>query len=273
MKTKTWLPVFPGFYGTLYEPDVEMEMERIREERADRKLSELPFDAVKFDYWTYQNEIAEKCVQFVERELEGYVKKISFEKISSPREYNFTNDAIHIEVETNEANRDNIRAYLSANFEQFETYIRERYTSYDGFLSHYSNNVHDWMDKECLQDEHKLGAILDFIIRNLFEDGDVEDEMLYFAEGVYLSAENYDECTVMEYCAVCNEFYKPELRKGNICPECFEANRRDLDVICCAECGEEITSPECKRSFIYQLKHGKIQPDQVFCDVHQLIHA
>lgn len=276
MKIKTWLPVFPRFYGTWHEPDEDMEMENIAEHRRDFGLTELPYDAIKFDYHEFGEKIAEDCVKFFEQEMAEFVKKVRYERVNSPKGYNFSNYSIYIEIELNESNRDNLIAYLVANFEAFKTYIHDRYTSYDGFLSHYNNDAEWWMDKGCLRDEHKLGAILDFVIRHKFEaeQRDVEQEMYEFAiQDNHLSASNYDECCVMEYCASCREFYKPELRKGNICPECFEANRRDYSIVCCADCGEEITSEGHKRSFIHQLKHGLIQPTEVFCDIHQLAHV
>ena len=53
---------------------------------------------------------------------------------------------------------------LNAKKETFKEYIKERYTSRDGFISHYSNNAEDWITRESFKDSHKLGQILNFLL-------------------------------------------------------------------------------------------------------------
>ena len=64
--------------------------------------------------------------------------------------------------------------YLLANFQTFDRYIADRYTSRDGFISYHSTDPFDWLD-EFTNDEHKLGAVMDFILRN----EDVEEPMYF----------------------------------------------------------------------------------------------
>ncbi len=271
-KVKTWLPVFPGFYGTMYEPDEDNEMESIRYARNENKLSEIPWDAIKFDYKAYENDVAKDCCQYFENNMKQYVNKVIFERINSPREYNFANDSIHIIVELSGENIKNIKSFLRQNKESFDSHIKKHYTGYDGFISHYSNDSSDWLTNDSLIHEHKLGQILQFIAYETIED--VDQNMLeQSTEGNYLTAINYDECTEMEYCANCKEFYKAGLRKGNVCPECYNGSIKDLDIVICAHCGETITNEAYKRSMVHKVKHGIIKVDEIFCDVCALVIA
>jgi len=272
MKTiKTWLPVFPGFYGTYYEPQEDSEFEYINEQRECIHLSPLPFEAVKWDYDTYYNEIAKNACNYIESVLENFINAIKFEEIRSPKEYNFSNDAVNIEVELSEDNIKEIKLFLLNNKTDFEKYIRKNYTSYDGFLSHYNNDVNDWLDyiDTNLEHEHKLGAILQFICYQL--EDDIDEIMPEFVLiDCSLSASNYDECTIFNYCPNCKEFFNPANAKGNICNDCLEQSILDYDIIVCSCCGQEITNKWAKREFQHKLKHGFIKPTEIFCDIHQL---
>jgi hypothetical protein len=65
--------------------------------------------------------------------------------------------------------------YLKANFEAFTKYIKERYTSRDGFISFHSNYAPDWLVD---WDGHKVGSILNFICLNEgFEEPNYFDDL------------------------------------------------------------------------------------------------
>lgn len=196
-ETKTWLPVFSGFYGTIWETDndEEMEIENINDQRASKGLPPIEWDAIEWDYKGYTESVGKGFTKYVERDLKGLgvVDKITYEKVSSPREYNFANDSIHIEVGLTKVNEKNIRAYLRKHKDAFKKYLEDHYTSYDGFMSSYSNNVEVWLVDDYLTHEHKLGAVLNFILLN--EDDDYEMEVYedLHGNGVFLTATNYKE--------------------------------------------------------------------------------
>jgi hypothetical protein len=275
MKTiKTWLPIFPGFYNTFYELGEEPELEYIKEQRELIHLAPLPYEAIKWDYDTYHNEVAKNACNYIESVLENFVTAIKFEEIRSPKEYNFSNDAINIEVELSEENIIAIKTFLFDNIGNFRKYISETYTSYDGFLSYYNNGANDWLDyiDLNLEHEHKLGAILQFICYEL--ENDIANVMPEFIlMDVCLQASNYDECTMFNYCPNCKEFFNPATAKGNICNDCLEKSILDYGIIVCSCCGKKITNKWAKRQFQHKLKHGFIKPTEIFCDLHELILA
>jgi hypothetical protein len=85
---------------------------------------------------------------------------LTFEEMTSPREYNFQTDRIfaRIPVATVEALFTLSKRRKHARLAEV---IRERFTSYDGFLSHYSNELADWLRKPVTEwDHNELGTLL-----------------------------------------------------------------------------------------------------------------
>ncbi len=156
MKVKTYLPLFSGFYGSHWDdPCFDGEEEYFN-------LPEGMYFEEFIDWNAYHNHIAKEMCNEVESLLSDFVSSIEFEKISSPRYYNFENDAIHCEIDFNE---ESVMNYLNENKDAFSTYIRERYTSRDGFISLYENNAEEWLH-EWQEDSHKVGSVLQFICEN-----------------------------------------------------------------------------------------------------------
>lgn len=177
MKTiiKTYLPVFPGFYNTIFESDESNEIEHFRDETG----MDIDFDDINFDYQDYFNRVSQRCCEIVENELNSLNIEcdIKFENVVSPKYYNFSNDSINIEIEID---LQDVSKYLLNHLDLFKDYLRENYTSCSGFISHYSNEAHEWIND--LRHEHKLGSALNFILStegvdqwSLFDRMDGED--------------------------------------------------------------------------------------------------
>lgn len=186
-KINSWLPVFPGFYNTIFEPDCEDEINHWREETENPNLD---YYDLEWDYKEYENKIAIQACEFIESQLSHLFDiKIEMEEISSPREYNFYNDSINCIYTLSEDDLKSIHAYLIDNIEEFKDYLL-RYKSCSGFISYYSHYVNDWlMDywQQIKEHPHYLGSILEFIMQNEYgEDADLG--MLYSMNDVYLSA-------------------------------------------------------------------------------------
>lgn len=199
MKTKTWAPLFSGFYGTIWESEgmEENELYDINQQRLDKGLKAVEWDDLEFDYDEYTATVSKMFVVAMEGDLEerGLVKSFKFEKLSSPREYNFRNDSIHVEVTFTKKNLEAISQYLSEHKAAFNKYIKDTYSSYDGFFSSYSNSGDVWLAEgidELMGHEHKAGAVLQFILEH-----EGVEEMEYYehvtSNGGTLGASNYPE--------------------------------------------------------------------------------
>lgn len=210
MKTiETFLPVFPGFYGTIFEADTESELYSQNQER-DSSLPEIEYDDLDFDNKEYENEVVKQCTSFIEDQLKpmGLVTAIRFQSINSPREYNFANDSGNIEIDLTNKNIKAIKDYLKANADAYAKYLKGTYTSCDGFWSHYGNSIEEWSDytdgfKVWDNHAHHLGSVLQFICWN----EDITDESMYESLEVYVG----------EYCK-----YRTDQVKCESCGEWFE---------------------------------------------------
>ena len=100
---ETYLPLFPGFYNTIFEPYEANEIEYINTERKAKGLEPLEYNDFSFDYDGYYKDVAEKCCEYIENELKelGLITELKYQCVSSPKYYNYSNDSIYIEITPN----------------------------------------------------------------------------------------------------------------------------------------------------------------------------
>lgn len=202
LKTATWLPGFSGFYGSIWEENTgeEMELENVNEVRKEKGLPQLENDMeFDYDYRDYFGQLS-KCITdavSVRLKDDGFIDDWHYEKLSSPKEYNFVKDAIHVTFSLNSSNQKAIREFLRTHKEEFSEYLINHYSSYDGFLSSYSNNVEVWLVDDYLTHEHKLGAVLNFILETVLKaeghEGCLDFWIADKIETPILEVKNYDQ--------------------------------------------------------------------------------
>ncbi len=146
MKTfKTYAPVFPGFYCTMFGDilDREMDNNRAEHKEAVEGLGKMIVDVLNGELY--------------------YFVRFEFEEVFSPREYNFMNDSINVIAHPTEK--------LFSKFEEdkkaplFQEFVKERCSSRDGFVSFLSNNTasEDWQELT----EDTIGLYLEYIAQEL----------------------------------------------------------------------------------------------------------
>lgn len=188
-KIETFLPIFPGFYNTIFEFDDDNILYSINQDRQDSGLSEVNWDSLDIDYKQYESDSILELCNIIASELKDYVYNIELQKINNPKEYNYYNDSADVIIEPKP---EAIQAFIYANKEKFTEYLKQRYTSYDGFISHYDNNLESWeadtnrfLDYSI--DGHRLGAILEFIALVL----NIDQENIYYQLQDVISEYNY----------------------------------------------------------------------------------
>lgn len=192
---KTYLPIFQGFYNTIFEPDESNEIDYINSERESLGLKDIDYDDCKFDYTEHNNNTILGCSDYVETILKdiGINNTISNPTLIRPKFYNYSNDSINIDIEIN---INDIKAYLLSNIDAFKDYIKNRYTSYDGFISSYSNDAFYWLSDEIDNNpEHAIASCLEFIICNEIDDPTLD--MYYNIQDNYICCTNYTELTTI----------------------------------------------------------------------------
>jgi hypothetical protein len=201
-KVDTWLPVFSGFYGTIWESDdnEEREIEYINEQRGKKGLDPITWDEVDWNYAQHHLEVSKAVTRYIAADLKALllISEMTFQELRSPREYNFTNDSINVDVVLTAGNVKKIWAYLIEHKEAFKVYLKDRYTTRSGFFSSYSNDFDAWASPvnmgATLANGHMLGSVLNFILLN--ENGEDYEQEIYervFSNGCVLEAKNYRE--------------------------------------------------------------------------------
>ena len=151
MKTiKSYLPIFQGFYGTLFDSEQAEEMVL--------EYEDLQFEEIEFDYSEYQNRVAEKCISSIWNflKLDGFDIDIEFEKIYSPREYNFSNDVIYCTFKVNDLDFNKLIDYCKTNLSEFKTFLEDNYSSRSGFISFFDTEHKTWFNDYLKEDSNKF---------------------------------------------------------------------------------------------------------------------
>ncbi len=229
---KTWLPIFPGFYGTVFEPSEDNEIQYLNDIRVENGLSELDynaFDSIGFDYKEYYSEVAKKCTAVVCDELMrlGFINSYEFDAIDSPKEYNFRNDSINVSLGYSNKNAKALYAYVKLNLDSFTQHVKEHCSSRDGFISFHSNQAVEWLlDTKNFQrfdDMFKLGFVLEWALVHSLE---VDEPYYWLYENIVdyatLHINDFTKATELNYCIECDEFIVVNewVDAVNMCKEC-----------------------------------------------------
>jgi hypothetical protein len=196
MKIKTYLPIFSGFYSSIWEIDYSYIEQFIQDERNQKGIySNYNVNDIRINNEQYKNDIVELFCQSLSDIMSDFINGIELERIISPKSYNFSNDSadVIIDIKTDE-----IKSFIYLHKEKFCEFLKKRYTSYDGFISHYKNDFESWEnDTKGFSDfsinGHILGSILDFIANEI----NVNEMAIYenISENLYILeyVENLDE--------------------------------------------------------------------------------
>lgn len=192
-KVNTWLPIFTGFYHSIFEPEspAERDFESCSDDELQEYYGDLGVDIewLKENIFIYTNysAIHNEAASIIANSLMdidelNIIKSVTYEKLVSPKYYNFSTDSINCEIE---ADFTAIHKYLVANKDAFIKDRKERYTSRSGFISSYSSDLGYWMDQDNW-DDHGLGSILDFILKNELGKYEAEQALYDAANDHYL---------------------------------------------------------------------------------------
>lgn len=179
----TFLPSFPGFYESpLFNSDMDSEYRQLLVDAvcdeavtsfparllhrffACHRLVGIPVEP-ELDFSRFAKDAAKVyCAEIARRLNEiGFDETlIEFEKIVSPNFYNFTTDSVNCRI-TFDAGR--AIGYCRNHMDAFREYLVKNYESRSGFISSYSCDPSEWLDRENWG-HHEPGSILQFILQN-----------------------------------------------------------------------------------------------------------
>lgn len=162
--TESFLPVFQGTYGTIFE-DIDY----------DRK-----------------DDIGAIMTSVINGYISDFGIKATYQSFVSPKFYNFNNDSIYVVYEYESL--DSLKQFIADNLDKVEEELKHRYTPSSGFIPHHSTDVYDWIDN-LETDSHKLGAILDIClyVNDPMEYLDIDSEMYERLSSNGLIVYDFDE--------------------------------------------------------------------------------
>jgi len=188
----TYLPIFPGFYGTVFEyqsDDIEYSLFNNPDsihETLKSFICDNVWDCI--NYSDYQTDTCKAAVSYIDDIIKentylcDIVKTVEFDNVYSPKEYNFYNDSVNInlEVDFNKLLKAFMRHPLAG------TFLKERYTSCSGFISHYPNNLKQWARDAYEDQDHTIGTMIEFLLMADDPEGEhIHDMYEYVTENIY----------------------------------------------------------------------------------------
>ena len=182
-KIESYLALFPGFYGTHFDADeaTDNTIQNFFEDGADIK-----YEDVEFDYNEYRNRVSMSAIGSVENYLkhDGFSIGIEFDKVYSPRYYNFSNDLIYCTYSVSDVDFERLIEYCKDNLSEFKMFLDDRFTSRSGFISFFSTEPNTWFDEYLVEDSDKFEraftSMLEFYLQ---EEGYTVDDMLSDCQG------------------------------------------------------------------------------------------
>lgn len=192
-------PIHVGFYESILSPTAngleEGYIEMLNDER-EITLEDNQYAIVEYDYKEYEKMVTTDINEYFINEINSIIKDrlkienfltIVGEQLISPSFYNFETDRSFIDVTANKEDLIKVIKYMFKHYyKELENYIYDHHSSYDGFISFYSNDVDVWMDKDILElDSIELSSILDVLIHEYHSEEDLMYELLEISNNCF----------------------------------------------------------------------------------------
>lgn len=186
-----------GMYDSNISPDDIFDDYSIND---DKENGYIHYDSEYF--WdNFQNgRYVKRIEQLAGEYLNGTIQSesgievtIKCKEIYSPKEYNFNTDEIVMDVTYSKTK---ILQLIKKDNETFNQFLKDKYSSYDGFMSFTSNNFDDWLVDFEDNNVRAVGAVLRFLFIDwINEDYDefdvyVRSELTCYSE--FIDCDEYE---------------------------------------------------------------------------------
>lgn len=157
---------FSGFYNSIWSEALRFYEEMVvnglvvEEEDRDAVFGAL-CDAT--EYQTAHSDVAKEYVAQFNHAFEAKTEieiNLRFETLASPREYNYTTDRIFAHIPVGRAHA-LFALSRNENHDSLRALVERDFTHRDGFVSHYSNDLDDWLEAPLAEwSPVQVGALL-----------------------------------------------------------------------------------------------------------------
>ena len=155
MLKSTTLP-FSGFYNSLHDSQLDYALETIfSNDRCDvyKSLMDKAFESI--DWQSVHKHYSKDYVKAFANEFN--LSTLVFEDLDSPKYYNYATDRIFCKIELSEIQD----IFNRVDKIELNKHIKQRFTSCDGFISHYKNSLEAWPSDLAEWDHNQVGTLLE----------------------------------------------------------------------------------------------------------------
>lgn len=163
----------------------------------------------------YKKRINELASEFLDGKIDndnGVEITIKCKEIYSPKEYNFATDEIVMDVTYSKMR---ILQVVKKDHENFNQFLKDNYTSYDGFMSFTSNNFDDWLVDFEENEIRSVGAVLSYLFQERITENRYEFET-FVVEGIGYYSEYIDSSEYESEVLILETYIKDNYKDLNI---------------------------------------------------------
>jgi hypothetical protein len=188
-------------YGTYLDPDSMFDSYMIESDKEEGYIHfDLDYFWSNFQYDKYRLAIQDRAHSFINgKHSENNVwVLIKAGEIYSPKYYNFSNDEIDLDVTFSKSK---VLNEVNKNITKFNEFLKERYSSCDGFNSFTANNYIEWLEDYNEDKDTAVGAVLTYLFQETIEENregfiqHVCDDYMDYRE--FVDFEEHDEEVVV----------------------------------------------------------------------------
>jgi len=162
---------FSGFYESIHDSNIDRALEDgFNYNRETDEDQEVPEEVWEADIDRHAIRV-EYCKSFVAALGNEHDLTLTFDEMTSPREYNFSTDKIYCLIPREEINK--IRKEVEAH-EDYPQLIKNRFTSRDGFMSFYSNDYQNEVWTRETLDECQYEVLIEFWLDKISNENSSE---------------------------------------------------------------------------------------------------
>lgn len=159
-----------AMYGTYLDPDSMFDSYMIESDKEEGYIHfDLDYFWDNFQYDKYRLAIQERAHSFINgKHSENNVwVLVKAGEIYSPKYYNFSNDEIDLDVTFSKSK---VLNEVNKNITKFNEFLKERYSSRDGFNSFTANNYIEWLEDYNDEKDTAIGAVLTYLFQETIEE-------------------------------------------------------------------------------------------------------
>lgn len=160
--------IFDGFYNSpLYNSDTLYWIEEM--DREEGYLTKNQEYDINFD--DYKQDVAEKAVIKLEEFInpaDNIIHSMKYRGINSPQYYNYRTDRLLIDMDVN---INSLKIYCFKTYkDNFNQYLKDNFTSYDGFISFVENNLYTFKHQYKEDKNRCLQVMIEFYLLNCIKN-------------------------------------------------------------------------------------------------------